>query len=641
MSRQEAIAQYTAAWKLGQRYYKAALAKGSYPYPQVLEEILNERMSAGRIELGLVDIPAEQIVGTKTHGRRFAFAGNFMPLFDPETEFATKWISLCEAHLGDEGIRDPIRCCEYMGRFYVQEGNKRVSVLKSYDAPTIPGYVTRILPVYSDDPAVQLYYEFLQFYPRCSLYQIQFTQPGSYEKLIQAMGYEREHVWTTDEKRAFLALQSRFASIYRKLGGTSLPGTVSDALLSCLQVFPFSELRAQSTEQLAKTVEGMWADIKSAALPKQIALSTQPEEKEKGLVSRILGISHQDHLKLAFIYAHKPENSVWTRGHVQGAKALQAAMGAKLALKEYWALDGDYDKAMEEAAADGAELLIATTPQMLGACRRIAAKNPKLRVMDCALSQPYAGLRTYYSRSYEAKFITGAIAGAMAEKDRIGYIANYPIVGVPADINAFALGAQMTNPRVKIELLWSSQDTNPIAKFLEHGIRVISNRDAETELKSGGALDWGLYRLMEDGVVQPLALPCWDWGRFYIQVVQSIFNGSWDTLSKSQEGQAINYWWGMSGHVIDVQFSSGLPEGIHRMAEHLRHDLMDGWVDPFQCRILDQTQTLRNDGSRGFSPEELLQMDWLCENVEGCIPALETLRPEAQETSRILAIHHD
>ena len=77
------------------------------------------------------------------------------------------------------------------------------------------------------------------------------------------------------------------------------------------------------------------------------------------------------------------------------------------------------------------------------------------------------------------------------------------------------------------------------------------------------------------------------------------------------------------------------------MAEHLRHDLMDGWVDPFQCRILDQTQTLRNDGSRGFSPEELLQMDWLCENVEGCIPALETLRPEAQETSRILAIHHD
>ena len=81
-----------------------------------------------------------------------------------------------------------------MGRFYIMEGNKRVSVLKSYDAPTIPGTVTRILPVYSEDPETQRYFEFLQFYPRCNLYQIRFTQPGSYEKLQKRMGFEPEHV---------------------------------------------------------------------------------------------------------------------------------------------------------------------------------------------------------------------------------------------------------------------------------------------------------------------------------------------------------------------------------------------------------------------------------------------------------------
>ena len=64
-------------------------------------------------------------------------------------------MALCAAHLGDEGIRDPIRCYEYMGRFYVQEGNKRVSVLKSYGAPTIPGYVIRVVPAWSDDPAIR------------------------------------------------------------------------------------------------------------------------------------------------------------------------------------------------------------------------------------------------------------------------------------------------------------------------------------------------------------------------------------------------------------------------------------------------------------------------------------------------------
>jgi hypothetical protein len=139
--------------------------------------------------------------------------------------------------------------------------------------------------------------------------------------------------------------------------------------------------------------------------------------------------------------------------------------------------------------------------------------------------------------------------------------------------------------------------------------------------------------------MQPLALPCWDRGRFYIQVVQSVFNGSWDALGKSQGIQPINYWWGMGSGVIDVQFSSEIPAGIRRLAEHLVHDLRGGWFDPFCCRICDQNGVLRNDGSRNFTPDEIMHMDWLCENVVGHIPTPDCLRPEAVETARILAIH--
>ncbi len=89
-----------------------------------------------------------------------------MPLLDLKTEFATKWVNLCVSHV-DEGIRDPITCYEYMGRFYVQEGNKRVSVLKYFDASSITGNVTRVVPQYSDDPAVQMYYEFMHFTRSC------------------------------------------------------------------------------------------------------------------------------------------------------------------------------------------------------------------------------------------------------------------------------------------------------------------------------------------------------------------------------------------------------------------------------------------------------------------------------------------
>ena len=48
---------------------------------------------------------------------------------------------------------------------------------------------------------------------------------------------------------------------------------------------------------------------------------------------------------------------------------------------------------------------------------------------------------------YEAKFLCGMIAGTLADNNRIGYIADYPIYGMTANINAFALGARMVNPR--------------------------------------------------------------------------------------------------------------------------------------------------------------------------------------------------
>ena len=114
MSQQEAMEQYQKALKVGQKCYRSAILHGKYPYPQVLDEILDESMNAGRFELGLVEIPTEQIVGTKTVGRKSTFAANFMPLMPPDTEFAGKWIQLCKAHLSIEGIRDPrIRhgCC--------------------------------------------------------------------------------------------------------------------------------------------------------------------------------------------------------------------------------------------------------------------------------------------------------------------------------------------------------------------------------------------------------------------------------------------------------------------------------------------------------------------------------------------------
>ena len=105
--------EYIKACKAGKRDYQARMMKGQLPTLQVLDEILPPKGSYSEVPLGLVQIPIDQIVGTKSGGRSNAFAGNFMPILRENTEFAYKWATLSQSHI-NEGIRDPIKAYEYM-----------------------------------------------------------------------------------------------------------------------------------------------------------------------------------------------------------------------------------------------------------------------------------------------------------------------------------------------------------------------------------------------------------------------------------------------------------------------------------------------------------------------------------------------
>lgn len=159
-----ALGEYQAALKLGRRQYQEAVLMGKSPYLPVLDEILEGKDIVAEVSLGVMDIPLDKIVGTKTTGRTTAFSNQFMPLLPEKSEFGAKWSMLYD-HQIQEGIHDPIVAYEYMNKFYVQEGNKRVSVMKFVGAYSIAGSVTRLVPKRSEDREVKLYYEFMDFFP--------------------------------------------------------------------------------------------------------------------------------------------------------------------------------------------------------------------------------------------------------------------------------------------------------------------------------------------------------------------------------------------------------------------------------------------------------------------------------------------
>ena len=636
----EAMEEYARAQRQGQKEYRELSMAGRNPYPLVLDDILPETNDYPVLDVGTVEIPAERIVGVKTAGRITAFTANFLPLLDMKSEFGVKWMNLCEAHLSSVGITDPIICYEYLGEFFVQEGNKRVSVLRYFDAPKIPGHVKRILPPLTEEPRIKAYYEFLEFYKASKLYTVQFRRPGDYDRLLNKLGKKPGERWTEEERKTFSAYLHYFCEAFEAQNTERRDILPEEALLMWLELYPFRDLGKLTATKLKKSIAELWVDM-VATCEDSLKVQTKAEDESKaGFLSRI--VSGVDHINVAFVHQMTPTESTWVESHEEGREHIEKVFGDRITVRSYYDAQKpeECERIIEQAVADGAQVVFTTSPPLSRATLKAAVKYPKVRFLNCSVDQTYSSLRTYYGRIYEAKFITGAIAGAMANDDRIGYITAYPLFGVPASINAFALGAQMTNPRAQIELRWACLPGNPQEELFADGIRVISNRSVATQSQvQMDFCNYGTYLMDSRGELIPLGTPVWVWGEFYEFVLDSIFAGGW----KREKGvsTALNYWLGMDSGVISVSLSKKLPEGIRQMAKILRKGVTDGTIDPFQRRIVAQDGTVKNDGSRRFTPEELLHMDWLCENVIGSIPRYEELLPFSRSLVRELGIYRD
>ena len=637
MLRYMATEEFIQALKLGQKEYKEASAAGKQLHPLVLDELLSDDIAESVIDVGLVDIPAERIVGVKASGRVTAFSATFRPLLDLKTEFGAKWVSLCEAHLGETGITDPIQCYEYLGNFYVQEGNKRVSVLRHFDAPQIPGYVKRVLPIKTDDPRNQAYYEFLEFYKDTKLYQLQFRRPGDYGKLLKYLGKAKGEPWTEEERRTFRSYYHYFTEAFAAVGKDEdvIP---EEALLLWLEIYPYRNLASFSTRELKNSIATLWEDMVTNTKEESVKFQTIAEENEKNkLISRV--ISSWDQLNIAFVHQQTPDDSAWVFDHEMGKKHIEEIFGEKIKVRSYYGVSTpeQAEFIIQQAVEDGAQVVFTTAPTLRKETLKVAVKYSKVRFLNCSVEQPYSSIRSYYGRFYEAQFIAGAIAGAMACNDRIGYIASFPVFGELASINAFALGAQMTNPRAQIELKWACVEGFPQTELLADGIRIVSTQNASSELNACSTN--GTYLINDTGEMIPLGTHIWNWGEFYEYAIKEILSGGMKKEKNSH--MALNYWLGLDSGVIGMDISARLPQGVRQMANLLYVAVKRGYIDPFGRKIVAQDGSIKNDGTILFSPEQILRMDWLCENVIGRIPVPGEILPECYKVMQEIGIYRD
>lgn len=620
------IQEYEKALRLGKKDYQQRLSRGEKPTLQVLDDILPSKGSYAEVPLGLVQIPIEQIVGTKTNGRSNAFAGNFMPILEKRTEFSQKWVNL-SIHQETAGIQDPIKVYEYMNRFYVEEGNKRVSVLKYYGAVSIQGFVTRLIPPRTNDLENRIYYEFLDFYEWTKINYLWFSKEGSFLKLQELVGKNPNEIWSEEDCLNFESLYYRFKNIFEKRS-SHFSITTGDAFLTFIELHGYANVCNKYIDELKVLIAGTWEEFNLLDEEEDIELLLSPTDKKS-----LLGKFHLhsiSRLKIAFLYEKTPDSSAWTYGHELGRLHLEQAFPDELETIYYDNVTIDnVEKTIRKAVKDGCNLIFTTTPSFTQASVKAAIKYPNVRFLNCSVNTSHRYIRTYYIRMHKAKFLMGAIAGAMAENDIITYIADYPLYGTIADVNAFALGAKMINPRAKVHLDWRCIKNNDVMKNIElTKSSCVSSRDMV--FPNEESRYFGIY-YMDNGKPRNLAMPLMHWGKFYEKLILAIMDGSW-AYDDNSPNKAINYWWGMSAGVIDVICSRNLPIGTKRLIELLKSTMMSGEFNPFTGVLYSQNGIVQTDPEYSLTPEEIVNMDWLAENVIGYIPTKEELIDSAIPT---------
>lgn len=226
------------------------------PYLIEMDNEVDEGTVVQKVDLGVMEIPVRQIFGV-TSGfpyQDMEYTYDFKPLAQADTEFAAVWCQLYAEYLSDRGLTEPIECIEYLGRFYVADGKKRVSVLKAHGESRVQAHVTRWVPECTGDIQSKQYYEFMKNFSRTGLYQVFLSNAEDYEHLQKEMGLAPEQVWTDMDRYHFMFTFMGVERAYLALLGEYASVTAADVFVALLKKYSFSQVRAMQPWDLEKEI---------------------------------------------------------------------------------------------------------------------------------------------------------------------------------------------------------------------------------------------------------------------------------------------------------------------------------------------------------------------------------------------------
>lgn len=329
-----------------------------------------------------------------------------------------------------------------------------------------------------------------------------------------------------------------------------------------------------------------------------------------------------ENLKVAFVYNGPIGDLGWIYAHEQGRIYLESNLpNVETAYIENVPEGPEAERVIRDFAIKGYNLIFTTTHGFGEATLAVAADFPDVYFEHNTGYEISENVSTYFGRMYQARFLTGIIAGGMTESNVIGYVAAFPIPQVVRGINAFALGVQQVNPEATIHVIWTQTWFDPVIEreaaesLINIGADVLAQHQnsAETQKVAEENNIYGIgYNTDMSGQAPNahLTSAVWNWGPYYVAEAKAVQENTW----KSKR-----YWGGLEDGVIDLsQFNEDIPQELIDNVEFWRSKIADTDWDVFDGPLYSQNGSMVLQENERFSDEYLLnEMDWFVQGIVG------------------------
>lgn len=331
-------------------------------------------------------------------------------------------------------------------------------------------------------------------------------------------------------------------------------------------------------------------------------------------------------LKAAWIYVGPVGDAGWSFAHDLGRKAAEAKFGdgLKTTIVEKVPEGADAERVIRDLAQQGNKIIFATSFGYMDAMLKVAGEFPDVKFEHATGYKTAPNMRIYDASFYHDTYMAGVIAGKMTKTNTLGFVGSFPIPEVLRNINAFTLGAQSVNPKIKTKVVWVStwfdppKESEAAQSLINQGADVLlQNTDSTAVLQTADkngkyAFGWD-SDMSAFGPKAHLASAVANWGPYYIKAIEELKAGTWKTERTV---------WGVKEGLNDlIKVADVVPEDTKKKVESIKAGLTDGSFEVFTGPILDNTGKERLPKDQKADQAWKDKIDFYVKGVEGKVPS--------------------